>query len=109
MKTRLSILVLIGIMMTACYTGRPVAKQVPQNNDTYKVDYLFEHDGCKVYRFYDRGVIMFILRTVPERLRLLVLILQNSGYRQLSGLQNKQFTGILTLSSISIMALIRYI
>lgn len=45
MKTRLSILVLIGIMMTACYTGRPVAKQVPQNNDTYKVDYLFEHDG----------------------------------------------------------------
>jgi len=19
------------------------------------VDYLFEHDGCKVYRFYDRG------------------------------------------------------
>ena len=55
MKTRLSILVMIGVMMTACYTGRPVAKQIPQNNDTYNVDYLFEHDGCKVYRFYDRG------------------------------------------------------
>jgi len=55
MKIHLSILVLIGIVMTACYAGRPVAKQIPQNNDTYKVDYLFEHDGCKVYRFYDMG------------------------------------------------------
>lgn len=26
-----------------------------ENNSTYTVSYLFEHDGCKVYRFYDRG------------------------------------------------------
>ena len=55
MKIRLSILVIIAIGLSACYGGRPVAKQVPNNNATYKVDYLFEHDGCKVYRFYDRG------------------------------------------------------
>ena len=24
-----------------------------ENNSTYTVSYLFEHDGCKVYRFYD--------------------------------------------------------
>lgn len=26
-----------------------------ENNSTYTVSYLFEHDGCKVYRFYDKG------------------------------------------------------
>lgn len=55
MKKRLSILIVIAAGLTACYSGRPIAKQVPDNNATYKVDYLFEHDGCKVYRFYDRG------------------------------------------------------
>lgn len=25
------------------------------NNETYNVEYLFEHDGCKVYRFSDNG------------------------------------------------------
>lgn len=55
---RLSFLPVICMLLfglSSCYSGRPVAKQVPQNNSTYKVDYLFEHDGCKVYRFYDMG------------------------------------------------------
>lgn len=40
-----------------CITNReiPLKTQESENNQTYKVDYLFEHDGCKVYRFYDRG------------------------------------------------------
>ena len=25
------------------------------NNSTYQVEYLFEHEGCKVYRFMDMG------------------------------------------------------
>ncbi len=33
----------------------PISSSEPVNNNTYIVDYLFEHDGCKVYRFYDRG------------------------------------------------------
>lgn len=33
----------------------PVQTKEPENNKTYQVDYLFEHEGCKVYRFYDKG------------------------------------------------------
>lgn len=55
MKNILCILSIIIIGFSSCNTSRPVAKQVPGNNETYKVDYLFEHEGCKVYRFYDRG------------------------------------------------------
>lgn len=35
--------------------GMPIAKSAPDNNPSYKVEYLFEHDGCKVYRFMDMG------------------------------------------------------
>ncbi|MDR2913237.1 MAG: DUF4884 domain-containing protein [Tannerella sp.] len=35
--------------------GIPILTTVPHNNKTYDVEYLFEHDGCKVYSFYDRG------------------------------------------------------
>ena len=31
------------------------SEQSTQNNDTYTISYLFEHDGVKVYRFYDMG------------------------------------------------------
>lgn len=56
MKTLVLLFVIIlATGFTSCYTGRPVAKQIPDNNQTYNVDYLFEHDGCKVYRFYDKG------------------------------------------------------
>lgn len=34
---------------------KPIETRVPQNNRSYQVDYLFEHDGCKVYRFMDKG------------------------------------------------------
>lgn len=57
MKTNLLIPTIAGIVsLTACGTlATPVSTAPPQNNVTYKVDYLFEHEGCKVYRFYDRG------------------------------------------------------
>ena len=29
------------------------------NNQDYKVDYLFEHDGCKVYRFWDGSYFVY--------------------------------------------------
>jgi len=37
------------------YAQKPLVTGAPENNKTYKVEYLFEHDGCKVYRFYDYG------------------------------------------------------
>ncbi|MFV0417384.1 MAG: DUF4884 domain-containing protein [Dysgonomonas sp.] len=65
---RLSFLSAICMLfaLSSCYTGRPVAKQVPQNNNTYKVDYLFEHDGCKVYRFYDMGNYVYFTNCTGE-------------------------------------------
>lgn len=42
-------------MATGCAVGVPLQTKESENNKTYYVDYLFEHGGCKVYRFYDRG------------------------------------------------------
>jgi len=52
---KLSTVAILAVLFTSCYFSSPVAYQVPENNPTYSVDYLFEHEGCKVYRFYDRG------------------------------------------------------
>ncbi len=46
----------LGLVMTSCFTQVPLTKSPSNNNNTYNVAYLFEHDGCKVYRFYDRGL-----------------------------------------------------
>ncbi len=43
------------VIVSGCATGVPLQTKESENNRTYEVDYLFEHDGCKVYRFYDRG------------------------------------------------------
>ena len=53
MKTITKLLILSFIMMgiTACYTSIPLKVGESENNTTYQVSYLFEHDGCKVYRF----------------------------------------------------------
>jgi Domain of unknown function (DUF4884) len=42
-------------LITGCYSGKPLTKQKADNNNTYTVQYLFDHDGCKVYRFKDEG------------------------------------------------------
>lgn len=42
-------------MLYSCMAGQPISKEKPYNNETYNVEYLFEHDGCKVYRFRDMG------------------------------------------------------
>jgi hypothetical protein len=51
------LLMLSIIFFAACRVvpPKPISKQNPQNNNTYTVEYLFEHDGCKVYRFYVEG------------------------------------------------------
>ena len=45
----------LTIVFYSCYTGMPLERGPSDNNNTYNVEYLFEHEGCKVYRFYDRG------------------------------------------------------
>ncbi len=42
-------------LFQSCLTEQPLAIKKADNNRTYTVEYLFEHDGCKVYRFRDNG------------------------------------------------------
>jgi hypothetical protein len=49
------ILVAVIACFFSCVSQRPISKLPPSNNGTYEVEYLFEHDGCKVYRFKDYG------------------------------------------------------
>jgi hypothetical protein len=53
----LSAIILASVfILQSCRSIRmPVSSHIPENNRNYVVDFLFEHDGCKVYRFYDRG------------------------------------------------------
>ena len=49
------LIVIVSCEFLSCTRQIPVSKVTPENNKTYKVDFLFEHDGCKVYRFNDSG------------------------------------------------------
>lgn len=53
-KVLLLIFLVLGLNSCAFMT-QPIASSNPENNKTYQVDYLFEHEGCKVYRFSDMG------------------------------------------------------
>lgn len=53
--TQISLTTLLCITLFSCGIERPLSQLPANNNQTYQVDYLFEHDGCKVYRFMDRG------------------------------------------------------
>lgn len=59
MKTSLfyiGLLFLCTMTFSSCgIAGIPIQNKAPQNNDSYTISYLFEHDGVKVYRFYDMG------------------------------------------------------
>ncbi len=48
-------IVFVTSLWHACSFQEPVSIAPAQNNQDYQVEYLFEHEGCKVYRFYDRG------------------------------------------------------
>jgi len=45
------------LVMSSCSGSKsiPISKAVAANNTSYEVEYLFEHEGCKVYRFLDTG------------------------------------------------------
>ncbi len=47
--------ILVALGFVSCRIQKPLMKVTSDNNKTYDVDYLFEHDGCKVYRFEDMG------------------------------------------------------
>lgn len=50
------VIIVLSATLTSCSFMRvPISVTEPENNKTYEVEYLFEHDGCKVYRFRDYG------------------------------------------------------
>ncbi|MFW5758724.1 MAG: DUF4884 domain-containing protein [Bacteroidota bacterium] len=49
------LLAAVASVFFSCTVRKPVASTPPENNDSYRVHYLFEHEGCKVYRFFDKG------------------------------------------------------
>ena len=58
MKKTLAIyIVLIGLgaMLFGACTNEPMSKERLGKDDGFEVEYLFEKDGVKVYRFYDNG------------------------------------------------------
>lgn len=54
----------IASLFVSCYAKKPVYTEIPANNEKFKVSYLFEHDGIKVYRFFDDG--RYIYFTSPS-------------------------------------------
>ena len=46
-------LLLVPFILSACITQRSISVDKAENNADYTISYLFEHDGCRVYRFYD--------------------------------------------------------
>lgn len=87
-KTFLFAIACLLLIMSSCFTGKPVAKQVPGNNQTYQVDYLFEHDGCKVYRFYDRGNYVYFTNCGGD----VTAIGNDSTATRVTNLGNKRYT-----------------
>ena len=43
----------LSLFLTSCF-GEPT-EVVETNNNDFDVELLFEIDGCRVYRFWDRG------------------------------------------------------
>jgi hypothetical protein len=52
---KITTLFILTLIFGCSPSREPLSKINPVNNKSYTVEYLFEHDGCKVYRFEDRG------------------------------------------------------
>lgn len=55
MKYAVLFLLLFFVTTFLSCGGVPLVSSEADNNETYSVQYLFEHEGCKVYRFKDKG------------------------------------------------------
>jgi hypothetical protein len=53
-------------ILISCGTEQPLTTRKAENNRTYTVEYLFEHEGCKVYRFWDFGHYIYFTNCTGE-------------------------------------------
>jgi hypothetical protein len=51
----LKLLFFLSILLSSCkiVIQKPINEQLAKNNKDYKIQYLFAHDGCKLYKFSD--------------------------------------------------------
>jgi hypothetical protein len=54
------------LFIQSCVTQQPLQRAQSDNNQSYVVEYLFEHDGCKMYRFFDRGYYVYFSNCSSE-------------------------------------------
>lgn len=47
--------IVVSVSLFSCFSQIPLSSSPSENNKSYQVEYLFEHEGCKVYRFLDHG------------------------------------------------------
>lgn len=57
---------LLIVLLSACFVQQPISKEPAANNQDYKIEYLFEHEGCKVYRFWDRNYYVYFTNCKGE-------------------------------------------
>ena len=49
------VFITLGAILFGACTNEPMSKEMIGKNDGFEVEYLFEKDGIKVYRFWDSG------------------------------------------------------
>jgi hypothetical protein len=47
--------IMVGAMIFGACTNEPISKERIGKDDGFEVEYLFDKDGVKVYRFWDSG------------------------------------------------------
>ena len=67
----LLLLTVCSSLMASCtkHLAQPISSDKASNNPAYTVQYLFEHDGCKVYRFNDNGNLVYFTSCNGETTR----------------------------------------
>jgi hypothetical protein len=58
--TRRTILSTLLVLVAACSVEEQSRGET--SNPEIKIDFLFEHEGCRVYRFYDSGRPVYLAR-----------------------------------------------
>ena len=53
--TLYTIIIVLGAMIFGACSNDPISKERVGKDDGFEVEYLFEKDGVRVYRFYDNG------------------------------------------------------
>lgn len=63
---KLLIITIVMLLLSACHDPAPAIKRTKSSNPGISIDFLFEKDGYKMYRFMDDGrEVYFTVPSVP--------------------------------------------